>query len=318
MNKLIRTFILFVFVLAGIQQSANADNAPKLYVFGDSLSDSGNDYILTGGFAPPPVFYNNGRFSNGPVAVEYLWNILNWGNAPSQLKPSLAVTNPNPCGENAVNFAYGGANSDTLSDYVPAGRFSVPGVGAQVNGFIKACNYHVPQTALYVIWAGANDYLDEGLQVDTGTITNIKNSILALYSAGARNIIVPNLPNLGVIPAITDPSLPSQYPPAIVGPALTALTIQHNADLLSTVKSIRSTYPKINLIYVDIFSLAKNLSKLLNSSMGPAGDCLWTGLCSNPPTSFSAPNDMYWDVEHPTTDVHKLLALQILQQLISE
>ena len=39
-------------------------------VFGDSLSDEGNAFLLTGGTFPPPPYVQ--RASNGPVAVEYL------------------------------------------------------------------------------------------------------------------------------------------------------------------------------------------------------------------------------------------------------
>ncbi|MBI3393045.1 MAG: hypothetical protein HY039_07635 [Nitrospirae bacterium] len=43
----------------------------QIFVFGDSLSDDGNAYVLTGGLNPPSPPYAQ-RFSNGPVAVEYL------------------------------------------------------------------------------------------------------------------------------------------------------------------------------------------------------------------------------------------------------
>lgn len=50
---------------------AGASAFSGLYVFGDSLSDNGHLYALTGGFPPDPP-YHQGRFSNGPVAVEHL------------------------------------------------------------------------------------------------------------------------------------------------------------------------------------------------------------------------------------------------------
>src|SRR4029453_12923135 len=52
--------------------TAWADSTPfsRIIVFGDSLSDTGNFYHLTGGFPPAP--YANGRFSNGPLWIEYL------------------------------------------------------------------------------------------------------------------------------------------------------------------------------------------------------------------------------------------------------
>jgi phospholipase/lecithinase/hemolysin len=54
----------------------------NLYVFGDSLSDSGNLFALTGGTLPPSPPYA-GKMSNGPVAVEYLAANLGLPIAPA-------------------------------------------------------------------------------------------------------------------------------------------------------------------------------------------------------------------------------------------
>ncbi len=50
-------------------KSARCD-AKLLLVFGDSLSDNGNYFALTGGQYPPSPPYYQGRFSNGPVWPE--------------------------------------------------------------------------------------------------------------------------------------------------------------------------------------------------------------------------------------------------------
>src|SRR5262245_75704 len=71
-----------------------------LYAFGDSLADNGNDLIATRAIGlnpavPPSVSphmaYYRGRFSNGPVAFEYLWQLIS-GRAPDttgSLRPFL-------------------------------------------------------------------------------------------------------------------------------------------------------------------------------------------------------------------------------------
>jgi phospholipase/lecithinase/hemolysin len=64
-----------------------------LVVVGDSLSDGGNSGILsrqaTGGIVTfPPRPYDGGRVSNGPVAVEQLWQRFNPGD--NSFMPSLA------------------------------------------------------------------------------------------------------------------------------------------------------------------------------------------------------------------------------------
>src|SRR5262245_43645004 len=62
----------------------------SFYAFGDSLVDNGNDFILTqrvgqNPAVPPSISphraYDDGRFSNGPVAFEYLWQLVS-GAAP--------------------------------------------------------------------------------------------------------------------------------------------------------------------------------------------------------------------------------------------
>jgi thermolabile hemolysin len=44
----------------------------QLVVYGDSLSDLGRAATATGGAFPPYGAATNGRFSNGPIWVEYL------------------------------------------------------------------------------------------------------------------------------------------------------------------------------------------------------------------------------------------------------
>ena len=44
----------------------------QIFVFGDSLSDTGNVLIGSDGTTPDPNAYFEGRFSNGPVWIERL------------------------------------------------------------------------------------------------------------------------------------------------------------------------------------------------------------------------------------------------------
>ena len=63
----------------------------KIYAFGDSLSDTGNLFALTGGFPPPPYF--EGRVSNGIVWIEYLADAMGMDF------------------ESVVNYAFAGATT---------------------------------------------------------------------------------------------------------------------------------------------------------------------------------------------------------------
>ena len=63
--------ILNIALILASPLSASATPWNALVVFGDSLSDAGNAFALSGGLFPPSPPYAE-RFSNGPVAAEYL------------------------------------------------------------------------------------------------------------------------------------------------------------------------------------------------------------------------------------------------------
>ncbi|MDE2240767.1 MAG: autotransporter outer membrane beta-barrel domain-containing protein, partial [Rhodospirillales bacterium] len=121
--------------------AAPAAKAGNLYVFGDSLSDDGNLYKLTG---LPPAPYYEGRFSNGPVWVEYL--------------PALAGLNSS----SANNFAYGGAfTGDLTIGGVNIGTnleaASLPGINTEIADF-AAAGGSFSGNDVVTLWGGANNY----------------------------------------------------------------------------------------------------------------------------------------------------------------
>ncbi|KAJ2586853.1 hypothetical protein EV177_009695, partial [Coemansia sp. RSA 1804] len=70
---------LLMYVVACIVCIKGAAGAPlphkrstrSLYIFGDSLSDTGRLHTMTFGLVPPEPYWE-GRFSNGPLWIEYL------------------------------------------------------------------------------------------------------------------------------------------------------------------------------------------------------------------------------------------------------
>src|SRR5262249_29275417 len=87
--------------------------------FGDSLSDGGNVFTITGGTVPYPT----GRFSDGPVWIERLAADLGVPIQPSVLS--------------GTNFAFGGAETG-LGNSLLRGILPVPGVRPASPG------YHTP------------------------------------------------------------------------------------------------------------------------------------------------------------------------------
>lgn len=334
--KALKYLILFIIGLIFTQQPANADNRKiynRFYVFGDSVSDTGNSFMYTKNLfsqwpkmppdypAIPPsisphMAYYQGRFSNGWVAVEYLWEALK-PKTGMPLVPSESVSELR--NKRALNFAFGGSGSG-ISNVSPGG-YIVPGVLGQVADFVQKFGEPIPKGALYVIWTGHNDYLlgiyDDPAQV----IANISQAIKILYSAGARNFLVPNLLDLGSPPILSDPDIHS-YPPGSAT-ALRGLTLIHNRSLTRELRRIRRQHPNINLMSVDVFTFFNRLREFMNTETGPGGDCLFTDpalgggpyTCTDVP-SFSAPNYLFWDVEHPSTEAHRRMGRLFLRKIL--
>ena len=70
----------------------------RLVVFGDSTTDTGNVYELSGRTKPASPPYFEGRWSNGPLWIEYLADRLN-------------VPRPRPSLAGGTNYAYAGAQT---------------------------------------------------------------------------------------------------------------------------------------------------------------------------------------------------------------
>ena len=120
----------------------NLAEIDSLYVFGDSLVDTGNLFRATGGTFPSPLLYAQGRFSNGPLWVEDL--SLNLGLPPNPV----------------TNFAFGGSSSGLGNAVLPTAP--LPGLLGQVSLFAGLTPTADPK-ALYILSAGANDYLFAGV-----------------------------------------------------------------------------------------------------------------------------------------------------------
>jgi len=281
-----------------------------LYFFGDSLSDTGNTAIGTFGAIPPPTTYAGGEFSNGPIWADYLAGSLGFA-APT---PFLA----SPFGP-SVSFAFGGTGTG-LEQTNPAGGI-VPGLLGQVGAFNDifggAGGAPVPGTAdpdaLYVVWSGANDFLLAGAPppavgftpVPTITSANIGDAIGALHAAGAKNFLVLNLPDLGATPM------------GSTIPGISADTDAHNAELDLVLAGLAASLVDLNLFFFDVHSLVADILAdplafgfPAGGAPGPALDCLFGGFCPDLSADFAGAGDgfFFWDIIHPTTAAHSLIA----------
>lgn len=274
----------------------------QLYVFGDSLSDTGNIHDKTLGLFPQSPPYYQGRFSNGPIWVEELGNKL--GLTPTRYTQGFPATSPS----DGVNFAFGGAT--TSSDNVA--RFTLltlPGLQTEIDYFkngLATSGKSANPDALYVVWAGGNDYLLGGATNPTQPVVNLATALTSLFNLGARNFLVPNLPDLGNTPVGLSRG-------SEVSNGLNQLSVGHNAGLAQNVNNLSQSLTGINLISVDINSL-------FDSAIATPSKYGFTNVTNSCLTNFQNPVDfsynvcdrpneyLFWDDFHPTTAGHKLVA----------
>jgi phospholipase/lecithinase/hemolysin len=287
----------FVFISILLPLKALATNFSKFFIFGDSLSDTGNVFQVTGGLfmsqnsIPKNPPYASGRFSNDKIWVEYVGDTLG-------LTPTLFTSLKNTTPKQGINFAFGGSNSGSGNTVV---KTPLPGVGEQVELYARSLQMlqeKADPNALYVVWGGANDYIFSGETNPSKPVENISRAVNILVQSGAKNIMVPNLPDLGKLPLSATKGTSEQ---------LSALTIQHNALLANALNN----FYNINLIKVDIYTAFNEVLRYpekfgLKDVITP---CV-TGSVANVESVCSNPNDLlFFDSIHPSTKGHYAIAL---------
>jgi phospholipase/lecithinase/hemolysin len=185
----------------------------SLYVFGDSLSDTGNLALVSPGGVLPTYtgfkgpYYQNSRLSNGPVWVEYLASGLGLAGqaAPALLPVSLGGGN---------NYAFAAALTGPSTETTPGTDIKPPSVLEQIVGIWGKRNDFADPNALYVVVGGGNDMRAARSLFDTNSVedqdgrqaaaeaalNNLQFSIGLLASKGARNFLISTLPDLGYTP----------------------------------------------------------------------------------------------------------------------
>jgi len=269
-----------------------SDVRAELFVFGDSLSDVGNFSKITEGKLPPTPLYRPRKFTNGPVWIEYL-------------AEALGEPIPNCSMEGGTNYACNGSRVAGFSLY------GTPNVRLQVATCLSEKGPRLDSDDYFVIWAGANDLffgpvMRETKYVDKA-VEGIVKSIEALHAAGARKLIVLNLPPLGQTPYI-------QADPLAV-PELNAASIGFNRALASALVELEQRHAEILIAHVDICGLFQDMTdhplefRLSNthkaSTLFDANSGISLGYALN--TEVDPDGCLFWDGVHPTTRVHEAI-----------
>lgn len=301
MLKLSRRGALLIALVCALSASGYAQTPySKLYVFGDSLTDSGNALFFTTRVLPqapdipaPPYF--QGRFSNG-------FNFADDLSLRLFQQPAVAAF------AGGTNFAVGGATTGTANNAAP-----VPsGLLVQKDTFLQQLNGSgADPKALYLVYGGSNDLFAAIDDVERNpankdaieasairdAMMNLGEIIGDLSARGARHFLVPNIADLGKLPSFLD------------GP-LSSFASQASVDFDHSLALLLRGFPGLDIRTLDV-KVAFDAARGGVGSFADTRTACYTGGIEGgvPPEPCSNPDDhLFWDDIHPSARAHSLLA----------
>lgn len=289
----------------------------QIYVLGDSLSDVGNieaayaPIVAANGGVPLPILaapgtpsaYAPNRASNGPIWIDAFAGAFGF--------TSVASLN------GGTNYAFGGARTDNQL-YNPV----IPDfLGLlQQRDALLATHPALDPDALYVVWGGANNLQDiltgrpraDGTPQSVGqTVADLGLIIDSLAAAGASHFLVPNAPNIGLVPRLRERGQAA----VAFG---TLLTDALNDGLATLIDSRRQA--GLDILDFDTAGfLAEVVANPASYGLSNVTERCYTGDDLNFTGSGSICADparyLFWDGIHPTATGHALLAQAMLQHI---
>lgn len=318
MHSAIKPLALAI-LLASVPAAANAGTSPysQFVNFGDSLSDAGNfpdvgSPLLggnpTGGLRftnrTGPTYQPNNTEYAGQVATQLLANRLGLESLPSTpILPRLLTGNPD-----GTNYAVGGYRTDeilrslTLTSVVDTGT----GLSRTRPGYLVE-NPQVDPNALYYLNGGANDIFQLAARPVTmaQAAGNMVEAVRVLQAAGARYIIISDLPDVGNTPLGT--ALGTRA-------FLNNLSDTFNAELAAGLQAQGGNYVLLNNRLL-LSEVRADLARYgFDPTVNQTAVCFDGGNCPLDPTyglgtANADPSRLLFnDAVHPTTAVHQISA----------
>ncbi len=261
----------------------------KLVVFGDSLSDTGNMYNGSQWLLPNRYSWFLGHFSNGFVWSEYVAK-----------EKDIPV----------YNWAVGGAAGNN--------QYAVlTGVKDQIESYLVyrkiAKNYQAENT-LYAMMFGANDFMSYDRTVAEVEADYIK-ALTRLIDSGAKNILLLTLPDITKAPQF---NYSSEEQKAQIKDKVVAFN--------QFIYQQANSYPELNIMLFDVYDLFEKVTETpekygfevaSESCLHINRNTLFDYKLSHPLTNkcayYGADKFVFWEVTHPTTAMHKLMADELIK-----
>lgn len=294
-------------LLLSLSLASQAASFSNLVIFGDSLSDAGNNAALVGnkGLAPvtdqdfSKIPYFSGRYSNGPVWAEYF-------AAKMGLSAQASLLGGN-------NYAFGGAQTGVDGTDGPGGfPYSMK---TQLGMFLGDPNKTVSGNELFIISGGGNNVRAalDALMLNPADAPSIIGATAAAYAQdvggmvdalqarGAKHILVLNTPNFGLTPS------------AAGGGPLGQATASFASSAMDAALAAR-LQGEAGVQTFDFYAFLTNTV----ASASSLGLTNVTNACGRLDNICDPATSLFWDSIHPTTYGHQLLADAVFAQVVPE
>ncbi len=290
-----RSMLALALALAAAPALAQSPYSKTVF-FGDSLTDSGHFRPVLVRLDPNATLV--GRFTTNPGWI--------WAEHLAEYYGTNAQANGN--GQGGDNYAVGGARAGV--DTVGA-LGATPSMKTQAATYLAATGGKADANALYTVWGGANDLFAvqanpaQAQAIIGAAVTDQIGVVGTLANAGARYILVPNLPDIGLTPA-------SRAGGAMAMAQGTALANTYNTALYGGLAQAG-----LKVIPLDTFTVLQEIV----ANPGVYGFTNVSGTACQPqvtaqsitcnPTTYVRPDAantyVFADGVHPSTAAHKIL-----------
>ncbi|XVF09056.1 hypothetical protein REPUB_Repub07fG0058200 [Reevesia pubescens] len=315
------------------------------FIFGDSLSDVGNNKYLSRSLAQASLPYYgidfgnglpNGRFTNGRTVADIIGDNTGLPRPPAFLDPSLTE---DVILENGVNYASGGGGilNETGGYFIQ--RLSLwkqielfQGTTEMIKSKLgnQAADKFF-QDANYVVALGSNDFINNYLMPvyrDSWTYNDqtfveylmetLQKQLVVLHNLGARKLIVFGLGPMGCIPLQRVLSTTGQCQQRS-----NKLALSFNNGSSKLLVNLQSQLPNANFKFGDAYDVVDDVIRnpsrhgFDNSdspccsfgSIRPALTCIPAStLCKDRSKYF------FWDEYHPSDSANELIANELIKK----
>ncbi len=304
-TKLLCTALASVLSMVALPAAAqyvdtHARTFSQTIFFGDSLTDAGFFRPLLPAAGQPFI----GQFTTNP-GTTWAQDVANYYGT----NQSTGWTAAGP--DSGSNYAVGGARVNTPSA-------SAPSLAQQAAFYLSRTGGRADPNALYTVWGGANDL--RAITNPANAATTIGSAVAGevaivgqLQAAGARYVLVPNIPDIGLTPEALAAG-------PVTSATATALSANYNSALYSAFAS-----SGLRIIPLDTFHMLREIvanpalygfRDVTHTACGtgnaPAGSSLTCGPQGlGLPSSYAPGADQTYafaDGIHPSTAAHKILS----------